>query len=190
MYLTDHEIRKWAMSGNIFPFTEENLNPASLDLCLGKEWRDFLYPDELMYPDKEGMISIYKTSSLYDWFHVKFNSYYKARTGRNMKHLPSAILGITQETVRIPTDMTGQIKLKTSPTRMGVGHPIADWIDPGYIGKITLMLSCVKTIHLPVGIRIVQLVLSKLGSHVEQSYAITGHYNHQILPTGVRTDYV
>lgn len=190
MYLTDHEIREWACAGNIHPYDEEQLNPASYDLRLGRTWRDFLYPDSIMYPDKEGKISIYKTSSLYDWFHLKFNPYYKAKTGNNMKHLPSAILAITEETLRIPENMVGQIKLKTSPTRMGVGHPIADWVDPGYIGKLTLMLSCVKTVHLPAGIRIVQLVLSKLGSRVERSYAVTGHYNHQTLPTGVRTDYV
>src|SRR3990167_2774821 len=173
MYLTDSEIYEWAEEGGIIPFRPEHINPASIDLCLGSEWRDIEYPNTLNTPDKDGNICIFKASDR--------NSHI---------HLPSAILAITEEWINIPDNMVGQIKLKSTPTRMGLGHPIADWIDPGYEGKLTLMLNAVKDIRLPVGIRIVQLVLCKLGKSVSKSYLVTGHYQGQTVPMPARSDYV
>ena len=181
MYLTDSEIYEWAEAGGIIPFVYANVNPCSYDICLGDVYIDFLYPDNIIHAI-DNTISIYKTSSVYDWLHKKINTPFKKLYGRNLKHLPSVIFAITKETVNIADDMMAEIKLKTSPTRSGLNNSLADLVDPGYFGKLTLMFSAHKTIHLTVGMRIAQLVLCRLDKPVAKSYKETGHYQGQNVP--------
>lgn len=189
MILTDDDIYNWAQADNVFPFNRENVNPASLDLCLGNEYRDFLYPDDIVTVPLDGKISIYKTSSLYDWAHLKLNPSFKRMFGRNMKHVPSAILAITEEWIRLQDDLAAEVKIKTSPTRLGLNNSLADWCDPGFEGILTLLFSCHRTLHLNVGMRICQLVIHKLHKPVTRSYKVTGHYNKQEHPGVVWNGY-
>lgn len=175
MFLSDREIKEWARNGGIYPYVEDHVNPASIDLTLGREWRDLEFPDITNSSDRVIIYSPLDVSIL-----SKYNS---------LKSMPTAILAITEEWVEIPDNMVGMIKLKSTPSRLGLAHPIADWVDPGYKGKLTLMLNAVKTLTLPVGIRVVQLTLCKLSGSVERSYAQTGHYNYQTSPTIARSDY-
>jgi deoxycytidine triphosphate deaminase len=99
------------------------------------------------------------------------------------ERMPTALLAITHERIIMPASLAGEIKLKTTPTRKGLGHPIADWVDPGYEGHLTLMLHAVKEIKLFHGQEICQLVLWPVDGNVVKPYGKTGHYMNQVHPT-------
>lgn len=170
MELRDFEIRKWAEAGNLYPYNPLHVNPASIDLTLSHTWIDLYKPDVL---NQSEVISIY-APSLRTFIHNFLFPW--------DRH-PTAILASTEEWMRIHPNMAAQIKLKTTPTREGLGHPIADWIDPGYYGKLTMMLTANKDIHMPVGMRICQLILKELAGPVETPYDRVGHYVGQYKPT-------
>lgn len=175
--LTDMQITMWALDGGISPFVYDHINPASIDICLGKEWLDVEYiEDGYMLPGK-----LWKPSSSYDFRYRVMRALFPKRMIRN--HRPSAVLAVSLEWIRIPNDMAAEVKLKTTPTRKGLGHPVADWVDPGFEGKLTLMLNAVRDIQLEPGQRICQLVLHKLSESVQVPYTAKGHYAGYQYPT-------
>lgn len=174
MILTDTQIIKWASDGGITPFNINHVNPASIDICLGDTWIDVQYPEFGEFP----VGKLYKPSAVHDIMYSVLASFSLWK-----QHRPSAVLAVTKEYISIPDDMAAEIKLKTTPTRKGLGHPVADWIDPGFYGKLTLMLNAVNDIELQPRQRICQLVLHKLSEPVSKSYRVTGHYNGKLSPT-------
>lgn len=172
MILTDRQIKIWAENGNIVPYFRQHVNPASIDICVGDSWIDVEYPaDGSQIPG-----TLYKPNWMYGAFYNAFRKIFPV-IGAAIIHRPSAVLAVTLEWIRIPDDMAASVKLKTTPTRKGLGHPVADWIDPGFQGRLTLMLNAIHDINLKKGQRIAQLVLYKLSESVEISYQSTGHYN-------------
>lgn len=99
------------------------------------------------------------------------------------------VLGCTQETVRIPTDLVAQVNGKSSWARKGlIVHTTAGFIDPGFRGQITLEFKNVseQAIKIPVGAPICQLVFTQLTSPAERPYGTPGlnsHYMNQKGPT-------
>ena len=172
MIYRDIELRKWIKT-NIWPIDSACINSASIDLRLDYEWRDIERPK--IVNDTE-FITIYPRTlrvEIYNWF-AKW---------LKIDRKPTAILASTLETVTIEPYEAASIKLKTTPTREGLGHPIADWIDPGFIGQLTLMLYANKEITLRPCDRIVQMVIFKLDGPVDHPYGILGHYQNQRGPT-------
>jgi dCTP deaminase len=173
MVLPDFKLRIWAKNGGITPFDESLINPASIDLRLGRLWLDIERPDVVIEADS---IILYPKSASVD-------CYNKLASALNLPRKPTAILATTYERVRIPPTHTGSIKLKTTPSRKGLGHPIADWVDPGFEGELTLMLHAHKPIELHYKMRAVQIVIFYMGASAKRPYAITGHYQGQTGPT-------
>ena len=165
--LPDHAIRLRAAAGLITPYIPAAVNPASIDLHLG--------PVILIE-------SVHHTGfvpySLAEHNHTQASPY-TLRPGQ-------FILAATAEHIDLHTDLAGQVQLKSSVARLGLEHLMAGWIDPGFTGTITLELHNSRQLH-PVnlwpGMPIAQLVLQLMAAPPERSYAITGRYNGQQLPT-------
>jgi len=132
----------------IDPWTDDLLQPASVDLTLGDTW---LIPEP------------------------NLGSVVEARY-RDVKYLPFTrnailllsggfLLGTTNETVTIGNDIAAKFEGKSSLGRMGImTHITAGFIDPGFSGQITLEFHNVSPwdIILDSGIKIGQLVFTNL----------------------------
>lgn len=176
MPYNDAQLMRWAKSGGIIPYDRAYVNPASVDLTMGNEWIDFERPGVTIVGD---VITLYPRSLGVELYNMICDRIPMLSTYRK----PTAILAVTAQWIVMPGNAAGEIKLKTTPTRKGLGHPIADWVDPGYAGKLTLMLHAVKQLTLKAGQRVCQLVVWPMENHPVNTYRYTGHYMHQDAPT-------
>lgn len=115
-----------------------------------------------------------------EWFLPETNQHIK---GQLMLFPWKNVLGITLETLTLPVRYAADLKLKTTPARKGLNHSLAGWIDPGYIGKLTLTLFSSQRIVLEPGMRIAQIIVYELDRVPNKSYAEVGHYMYQTVPT-------
>lgn len=180
MILVDWQLRKWALLGGIEPYVPENINPASIDLSVGTGWIDVQYPHVL---HNESIITVHQITLGTLLRNAIVDLLYKIVGDVILPfRRPTAVLLTTLETIKLSRTLAGQIKLKSTPTREGLGHPIADWVDNGFQGQLTLMVTANKTIVLETGRRICQLVLHTTKSP-DNPYYVKGHYNQQEGPT-------
>lgn len=99
------------------------------------------------------------------------------------------ILASTQETVRIPATLVGQVEGKSSWARRGLlVHVTAGFVDPGFWGTITLEIVNLSSVNIypRVGQRIAQLVVHQLDSEPEYLYGspeLGSHYQGQTTTT-------
>lgn len=99
------------------------------------------------------------------------------------------VLASTQETVRIPATLVGQVEGKSSWARRGLlVHVTAGFIDPGFQGAITLEIVNLSSVAIypRVGQRIAQLVIHRLDSRPEYLYGspqLGSHYQGQTTTT-------
>ena len=170
--LTDKDIISWAIRGGIRPFWLSHVNAASIDLCTGNQWLDL----ETNKITKSEIFIIYPRTLQTDIYNMLADHFHFQRKC-------VALLATTHEYITLPDDMAAEVKLKTTPSRKGLGHPIADWVDPGFYGELTLMLHAIRPIILKYGQPICQLVLHKLDKSVAVSYKERGHYAGQVGPT-------
>jgi dCTP deaminase len=139
----------------IAPFRKEHMQPASIDLTLGA---DFVSEDQRIIVDGG-----------YELAPREF------------------ALGTTVEFVNVPPHLVAQINGRSSWARRGlIVHTTAGFIDPGFNGQITLELYNVgsKTLFLPVGERICQIVFTELTSPAERPYGYEGLGSHYQGQTG------
>lgn len=156
------------------PCNPRLINPASVDLCLGGTFRDFYNP-VWIHPIRE-RIKLFPDYTVYKWVNRL-----SALLG-DVPAYPTYIMAITYEFVKLPTNLAGEVKMKTTPTREGLAQVIADWVDPGYEGRLTLILHAIKPVEISYKERICQLVLMNVDGDTT-SYAEKGHYMHQNHPT-------
>jgi dCTP deaminase len=150
------------------PLTEEQIQPASIDLRLGTH---FLKIDEntieSMALDKE--IRYVEIES--DEIVIPPNSF---------------LLATTMEYIKLPDNVTAFVEGRSSIGRMGLFIQNAGWVDPGFEGEITLELynaNCLP-IKLMAGRRVCQLVFAFTDQPVENPYR--GKYQGQTNATGSR----
>lgn len=159
MNLSDFQIAELCRNGLVDQFDETLVNPASLDVRLGgslliegAESRDMVrYPFHM---------------------HGEGDPYWM-RSGQ-------FVLGCTLEVITIPGNLTAQFVLKSSRGREGIEHLMAGWVDPGYRGRLTLELHNSRQLHAVAiwpGMRIGQLVFSRLDQQPLRTYAETGRYH-------------
>ena len=158
MTIVDHQIRQLCREkGLIEPFNPEQINPASYDVTLG--------PTLLRESQAAGQ----------RWETVDIqNGIYSLAPGE-------FVLAHTAELIRVPNNMESVFNLKSSRGREGLDHLMAAYIDPGFVGSVTLELVNVNRYHrLPLehGMRIGQLRFSKLDATPLRSYAVTGRYHN------------
>jgi dCTP deaminase len=163
--LPDHAIQARIQAGLIDPPNFDAINPASVDVHLG--------PSILIESLQHHGFVTYPFGK-----HTEADPF-TLRPGQ-------FILAATAETVAMPDDLAAQVQLKSSVARLGLEHLMAGWIDPGFTGTVTLELHNSRQLQpIPIwpGMPIAQLVLLQMQSIPDHSYAITGRYNGQRLPT-------
>jgi dCTP deaminase len=103
------------------------------------------------------------------------------------------VLAATQEAIQLPPDIAARLEGKSSLGRLGlVVHSTAGFIDPGFLGTITLELSSIAGLPIKLwpGMKIGQLCLMQMTSPAQRPY---GHidngskYFGQTKPTASRS---
>lgn len=152
MIWNDVRLREW--------FGDSNINPASIDLCLG---------NGLCVATPEG----WREPVQFDTYDLKPGEF---------------VLCHSAEYVKMPTNAIGMLFSKSSTGRIGLEHLHAGYVDPGFHGELTFEFHNVAPwpITLVAGKRIMQLVMVSMESAPENDYTITGRYNGQVGPTPAR----
>jgi dCTP deaminase len=93
-------------------------------------------------------------------------------------------LAATFEYVRLPNDLEGQVEGRSSWARLGLQIATATCVEPGFSGVITLELSNVGNMPLPIypGVRVSQMILRTMSSSVQSAYGGTRKYQYAIGP--------
>ncbi|MCM1577408.1 MAG: dCTP deaminase [Ruminococcus sp.] len=170
MILSDKTITKYLKEGvlGIDPVTPEQIQPASVDIRLG---RTFGVVEDI----STGVIGLdekvrYKT--------IETDTYVL---------LPGQfVLATTMEYFRLPDNITAFVEGRSSLGRMGLFIQNAGWVDPGFEGEITLELFNANRcgIELKAGRRVGQLVFAKMDDNALNPYR--GKYQGQKGATGSR----
>ncbi|AGM11757.1 trimeric dUTPase [Halovirus HCTV-5] len=181
MALADHEIASRIHYHeddlDISPYDETNLQPASYDLRLGREFKVLKRPS-LWERVKHGVLSRIPFSNV-DPAHRDPRDEETTERHVRLQEGESFILGAhdfvlahTQEAVRIPDDVVGVVHGRSSWARLGVDPHLGGYIDPGFHGQITLEL-CNQTdtpIKLYVGQRFCQLAFHEMNEAASDPY--------------------
>lgn len=167
--LSDKDIKKLAKSKElVYPFRDDCLQPASYDVHLGPYF-----------------------------LNTKTGKRHVAWGARGEFVLPPGELwlGATLEKFYIPANIAAQVEGRSSWGRLGLlTHITAGFIDPGFVGVITLELYNVNShpLILPTvfdllsdstGVEpIAQVSFIKLSSKAKEPYSVKGHYRNPIGP--------
>lgn len=154
MVKPDRWIRRWGESGGVTPYRKEQVNPASYDITLGGHW---------ICPTREP----------------------EEFSRQELVLFPGeVVLGTTAEVVKLPRDVVGDLKLKSSLGRLWLNHSLSGWIDCNFQGQVTLELQNLgpypRKLH--EGMRIAQIVFYQMEEPPEVAYGEqgTGHYQGQM----------
>ena len=159
--LCDYQIRSLCLDGAMADWSEELINPASLDVRLGDSLMiEVAGQKELMHVD----ISTFTEKNPYRLFPGEF------------------CLAETKEVFkRIPDTICAQFALKSSRAREGFENLLGCWIDPGFSNsKLTLeLVNARRHYDLPLfpGLRIGQIIFMEMSQAPIKSYSETGRYN-------------
>ena len=162
--LIDRSKLRFVVKNKVLRSNEVNIQPASVDLRLGDT---FLIPSPSTEP-----VDITSDSAVADmWTEYKNKSI--------VINPNEFILATTMETIWLPDDLTAFVEGRSSIGRLGLFIQNAGWVDPGFVGDITLEMfnASPYPIKLTSGMRICQLVLAKLDSYAEHAYK--GKYQYQ-----------
>lgn len=181
MYLADFQLTELCeKQGLVSPFDPARVNPASIDLTLGKDFVN-LSTEEIRYRGE-------------DWPYTV-----PAKPGERFEadivvlEPGVALFATTAERICIPDRpfwlpvvpfgpaeelqaCIGELRLKSSAARNGLDHALAGWIDPGFDGTLTLELHSHRPIELLAGKAYVQLVVAAMLAAPSKSYQQTGRY--------------
>lgn len=158
--LCDWQIQAQCEGGMVLPFDPALVNPASLDVRLGRYIRieSATTPQMVLLDlEREG------------WDE---QTPYLLRPGQ-------FILAETVETFHLPDTIAAQFMLKSSRAREGLEHLMAGYFDPGYCGRPTLELINSRQFHSVAiwpGMKIGQIVFGRMDQAPLRSYAVTGRY--------------
>lgn len=155
MILSDKKIKYYLEKGllKIDPYQPASLSPASYDLSVG------------------GFQSInFRNQHLNDSINDK--GFVEILPGESF-------LLSTVEIISVPNFITGEIVNKSSTGRKGLFLASPGWIDPGYIGQLTIGMKneSGRLLKLTYGQKLWQIVFAEC-EPAEQSY--TGHYQNSI----------
>lgn len=162
MVKADSWIRRWGQSGGAEPFVEAHVNPASYDITLGNHW---------ICPTREP----------------------EEFTAEEIILFPGeVVLATTAEVIRMPRDVVGDLKLKSSLGRLWLNHSLSGWIDCNFQGQVTLELQNLGPYprRLASGMRVAQIVFFQMEEPPEVAYGEkgTGHYQGQMGTTRAWSD--
>src|ERR687885_2789103 len=179
--LSDGTIRRLVEEGRIriAPWDARMVQPASVDLRLGRSFRVFhnhrITAVDLGHPPAE----LTEQVTIEDG-------------GTFVIHPGEFCLGATEEWVELPDDLVARIEGKSSLGRLGlVVHATAGFCDPGFQGTLTLELANFNSVPIILrpGLPIAQLSFMTLDRPAERPYgdpALGSHYAGQVEATESR----
>jgi len=182
MVLSDRSIRQQMAAGRIIvdPCSDRDIQPSSIDLHLGTRFQVFRnsrypYIDPTM--EQQGLMDAVE-----------------ATTGEPfVLHPGEFVLGATIEHIKLPDDIVARLEGKSSLGRLGLLiHSTAGYVDPGWVGTLTLELSNVANlpIVLTPGMAIGQISFMQMTTPVERPYGspeLGSKYQGQVEPTPSRS---
>ena len=168
MILSDKTIARMLGEQSLIikPLTEEQIQPASVDIRLGNSF-------SVVDDTPRGIITMDSE--------IK----YKSIITDTYLILPGQfVLATTMEYFELPDNMTAFVEGRSSLGRMGLFIQNAGWIDPGFKGEITLELFNANrcAIELKAGRRVGQLVFAEMDEAALNPYK--GKYQGQTGATG------
>ena len=149
MILSDADIVQEIQDGNLYisPVTDNQFQPASVDLRLGEETHDCRNDRTYTFsrgprfePQREGYM----------------------------------YLCHSQETIGLPRHIGAKLHGRSSLARKGLAvHITGGWVDPGFLGELVFEVVnlSAKPIEIPIGQRIAQLTFHYLNRPADVSYA-------------------
>lgn len=138
LYMVDH--------GLITPANYDHINPASIDICIGKT----------MQIEQAG----------------RFVSVDIPPEGVSFQPGDFALVA-TMETFNVPNGYAMDLRLKSSTARRGFDHSLAFWVDPGWQGVLTMEIRNVlqfNALKIVPGQRFAQVVVHKLSGLSARPY--------------------
>jgi len=177
MILSDRSIREQLDQGRIQiePLQAGCVQPSSVDLHLFDEFLVFRNSRRPFIDVREPQ------SDLTELIRVSDNEVF-------ILHPGEFVLGSTSEVVGIPDDLVGRLDGKSSLGRCGLMiHSTAGYVDPGFVGRLTLELSNVANLPIALfpGMRIAQISFSRMTTPAEHPYgdpALGSKYQGQMGP--------
>ena len=158
MILIDRDIRALIKSHELVldPFEDDLVQPSSIDLRLDSFARTIASNTE-EFDLRSDAAEVYDELRLADEGHVL------APYG--------TLIGQTMELMQIPATCQGLIAPRSSLVRLGI-HVASSLINPGYVGKLPILISNLSTrpIRIFAGLPICQLVLLKLSGRPDVIY--------------------
>lgn len=177
--LSDRDIIENIKKGDLSldPFNEELIQPASIDIRIGSEFRVFQNHKYAFIDPSINQESLTTKLMVSDKF---------------ILHPGEFVLGTTLEYIKLG-NLAARLEGKSSLGRLGLlTHATAGFIDPGFEGHITLELS--NAANLPIiiypGMKIGQLAFFELSSNPTNLYGadvLGSHYFGQTGPTSSKS---
>lgn len=173
--LSYNELCELVDQGIISGVTIDMVNSSSIDLTLGREIQCELRNEKIIsLRDRDSLH--HQTLSLRVFpYNLEPNEF---------------ILAHTQQTFKLPNNVSAEYKLKSSLGRIGLNHMTSGWCDAGWHGCLTLELkndTQYHTIEIKEGDPIGQMCFYRhaLVPH-DNSYATRGRYNGDTTVSGVK----
>lgn len=164
----------------VTPYDSRRVNPSSYDLCLGAEIRLQVYKG-IEYDNEEAWLTPDGRVIFDDLYPARKIGWFHDHRTDGIFEPGDCVLASTVESLNVPKWARMQGMLKSSVAREGLNHRTALYIDPGFLGQITLELEFARSGRLIPHMPILQ-VEAQLCFPL-RSYQQTGRYNHQAGPT-------
>jgi len=156
---------------------ELQIQPASIDVCLGNTFAAYTEGDEEIDPFDE------RTFQTQTW--IEQDPFIVIQP-------KEFLLASTVETITVPEDLVCRLEGRSTYGRLGVViHITAGFGDPGFSGQITLEIfnANVRPVRLYIGERIGQIVFEELKTPATRGYGgPRSKYQHQQGATPPRAD--
>lgn len=142
----------------INPFVSDHIQPSSIDLTLDSNIR-------IPKRDLNKSINVFE-DDLEKYYNNQNIDKYVLEPGE-------MILAEIKETIYLSNNMTGRIENRNSIIRLGINVSLSGYINPGYRGKLPIVIHNIGTfsVELASGMRICQLVISDVAPAAHMDYS-------------------
>lgn len=191
MRLSDVDIEFYRRTGHlqIHPWEDDSLQGASYDLRLAPYVAE---PFRNYQVNANCQVCIDETYWVKRKFEeeivdVEYETGFGRLTGNLVYELqPNAfVLMSTIEVVEVSNHLSSAVAGKSSKARDGIAVEFAGWIDPGFMGNLTLEVknNLPFPIKMTAGMKIAQVIFEQLRTPSQRPYGLRGHYQGQSGPT-------
>ena len=182
MILSDRDIKNRILSEEIGVTSDnddhmQNIHASSMDFRLGRFFKVYKHSTQAILdpldPDSlKGSTKLIELTEPGKPFIVQPHEF---------------VLGVTQETIRLPDDLVARVEGRSSLGRLGIiVHSTAGYVDPGFEGTITLEITNINRMPVALypGMRVCQFAFQSMTSAADVPYYRKPHskYQGQTLP--------